>query len=188
MTRLCVTLVVLAGCSRSGGCDLERMITQDRYQAYEETSLFADGRVMRPPPAGTVARETGREGPLIELGYVGDRYAARIPIPVTRELMALGRRGYERVCATCHGLAGDGDSVVATRMQLKRPPSLVDRAPEPAGRTFRIINEGFGLMPAFGWMLRTDERWAVVAYEQALMLSQRARPDDLPRELRRRLP
>ena len=37
--------------------DLERMIDQRRVDPFAATTLFADGRAMRTPPPGTVARD-----------------------------------------------------------------------------------------------------------------------------------
>ncbi|MCW5834836.1 MAG: cytochrome c, partial [Labilithrix sp.] len=52
---------------------------------------------------------------------------------------------------------------------------------------FVYATSGYGLMPGFADALTREERWAVVAYVQALQLSQRARVADLPPELRDRL-
>jgi mono/diheme cytochrome c family protein len=56
----------------------------------------------------------------------------------------------------------------------------------PAGRTFQVISEGYGLMPAYASELSADDRWNVVAYLRALTLSQAVPLDRLPRELRAR--
>ncbi len=61
---------------------------------------------------------------------------ARIPVPVTIELLQYGKERFEIHCAACRGVAGDGESEVARNMTL-RPPSLVDRvqAFRPAAST-----------------------------------------------------
>ena len=52
----------------------------------------------------------------------------RHPHPASRsppELLARGRHRYEIVCSNCHGLVGNGDSMVADNMATRLPPSLV---------------------------------------------------------------
>lgn len=151
-----------------------RMLTQRRADPYEATSAFPDGKVMRAPPGGTVPVDDDTDAP---------------PPPVTRELLLLGQKRFRATCSVCHGLHGDGDSVVATKMELRRPPSLLE--PDSLARSreelFVYATKGYGLMPAYADMLDRNERWAVVAWVQALQLSQRARVADLPPELRERL-
>lgn len=117
---------------------------------------------------------------------VGDtgpgRLAERIPIPVTPELLRVGRERFDIHCAACHGALGDGASPVARKMQLRPPPSLHlarIRAFSP-GRLFQVVQYGYGLMPSYAGVLSLRERWAVVAYVQALQLSQYARVAELP--------
>jgi hypothetical protein len=62
----------------------------------------------------------------------------------------------------------------------------------PPGDIFEAITQGYGMMPSYRAQLPPQDRWAVVAYLQALWLSQRARLDELPAsmqaEARRALP
>ena len=55
------------------------------------------------------------------------------------------------------------------------------------GYVFAVVTEGYGLMPSYAEMLSVEERWAVVAYLEALRLSQRAPVASLPPELRQKL-
>lgn len=139
---------------------LARMLDQRRADPYSASPVFADGKTMREPPRHTVARDDDE-----------------VPRPeVTRELLTAGRTRFERICATCHGVAGDGDSVVATKMTRRPPPSLHEERLRalPDERLHAVVTSGYGLMPGFADMLREDERWAVVAYVRALQLSRRA--------------
>ncbi|HWV56347.1 MAG TPA: cytochrome c [Longimicrobiales bacterium] len=180
-----VVLVLLAACGGSDFgvyWDFERMVVQPRYSPYGASDLFADGRAMRVPPEGTVARGEKGYDPLIERGEVDGRYADRVPIPVNLELLRFGRERFDIFCAACHGVLGDGQSPVAARMQLRAPPSL--HLPRirayPVGRIYQVIRFGYGLMPGYATVLTLEERWAVAAYVQALQLSQYARLDELP--------
>ncbi len=176
-------LFVLAAAALLPGCDddllpridLERMIDQDREKPYGEERFFADGRAMRVPPKGSIP-STGQEtAPGLGVGEAAGETLIRPPIPVNRALLTMGRNRFETYCSPCHGVRGDGDSVVALHMNLRRPPSLVDpRARSlPDGRIHQVIDVGYGLMRSYAEDLPTpEERWATVAYLRALQLSQ----------------
>lgn len=182
-------LSLLAAAGAASACegvlpepDLERMIDQRGYRPYEAapTSLFADGRSMRAPPAGTISR-----GVRVASGAGPSELPPRA---VSARALERGRDRFDLFCATCHGLRGDGESPVAHNMELRRPASLLDPPVTtfaPA-RIFEIASLGYGLMPGYASVLDEADRWSVVAYVGALQLSQRARLDDLPRDLRAR--
>ena len=166
---------------------LERMLQQRRGDRYGASSFFEDGRVMRTPPPFSVAREQAAAGDKkMETGRDADGYAKLLPVPVTRVLLEQGQASFDRVCATCHGVLGDGVSVVAEKMELRKPPSLHEaRIRELApGQVFEIVSVGYGLMPSLASLLDVDERWAVIAYLDALRLSQAAQLAALPEALR----
>ncbi|MEA2749020.1 MAG: hypothetical protein QOI41_3163 [Myxococcales bacterium] len=171
--------VVFAG----AGCDnrqafhepdptFARMLEQRRTKPYAASSAFEDGKSMRAPPPGTIARDDDSAPP-----------------PVTRALLEKGRIRFERVCAACHGVLGDGVSVVATKMTRRAPPSLHDDRKRAHSRDhfYTIVTNGYGLMPSFADVLSPDERWAVATYVKALQLSQHAAVADLPTDLRAQL-
>jgi mono/diheme cytochrome c family protein len=168
--------------------DFERMLSQRNYHAYEAAPMFADGRAMRQPPAGTVSRARRLGEPAFTAGVVGGRYVDRVQVPIDRPLLERGRDRFDVFCAACHGLLGDGVSEVARRMALRKPPSLVT-APVtafPPGRVYQVVTEGYGLMPSYGSELPDHDRWAVVAYLGALATSQSIGLDALPAEMRAR--
>lgn len=173
--------------------DWSRMISQPKLLPYGDTTEFPDGRAMRTPPAGTVARERV-DDPVVRTGRTAAGDAEAVPLPVTRALLERGRRRFAIACATCHGVAGDGDSAVARSMQRRRPPSLHEpriRALTP-GAMYRVIADGYGVMPSYAKLLEPADRWAVVAYVRTLELAWTARLDALPPAIRddlaRRLP
>jgi hypothetical protein len=199
--RSVLWLGVAAAITTLTGCDnrdafrapepgLERMLLQPRAVPYGASSAFPDGRVMREPPVGTVPRSPPALGqPIVQTGRDGVEYVRRIPIPVTRASLAQGREAFDRVCATCHGILGDGNSVVAQKMELRRPPSLHEPriAALPAGKAFEVASLGYGFMPGFAATLDIYERWAVVGYLEALRTSQAVEVAHLPEELRAEL-
>jgi mono/diheme cytochrome c family protein len=184
-----IALLSAAACSDSGlpGPDLERMIDQERYQAYDASELFADGRAMRSPPEHTVAQGITLD-PAVAEGVVNGVYVDRIPLPVTRELLARGQQRFEITCAACHGIAGDGDAWVARKMALRKPPSLLHPRTRsfPDGRIYQVIQVGYGLMRSYVEDLDQEDRWAVVAYVRALQIATDVSLDALPPALRRK--
>ena len=94
--------------------------------------------------------------------------------PVTRALVERGRTDFDTICATCHGIRGDGVSVVATKMLLAPPRSLL----EPRVRKLsdaqigEVIARGYGLMASYENELPPDDRCATVAYVRALEVAQ----------------
>jgi mono/diheme cytochrome c family protein len=150
---------------------LERMQEQPRVDPFDPG--------MRAPPAFAIPRGTSER-------------AARPQ--VTRALVDRGKVRFEAICAACHGLAGDGDSPVADKMLLRRPPSLA----EPRLRALSdeqiaaVIAGGYGLMPSYANPLPGDDRWAVVAYVRALQVAQGVQvawlPGDVVAELTREAP
>jgi len=182
------TLAALEGCEGVlPEPDFERMLYQRGYRPFEASAQFDDGRVMRPPPAGTIARGEVLGQPALTRGVLpSGKYAVEIPLPLTGPLLERGRDRFDITCAPCHGARGDGISMVASNMTLRRPPSLLDDpVPSfPPGRVFEVESLGYGLMPAYDGHLSVSDRWAVVAYLRALQRSQRTRLADLPPDQR----
>lgn len=193
MIRLLLALLLLTACDDRQNIvppdwDLNRMISQPRYDAFGRSRFFTDERTMRPPPEGTVSRsEVLGPEPLV-FGTQNGALVTAIPIPVDRPLLDEGRRHFDVVCSPCHGVLGNGQSVVADNMPLVKPASLQDDRLRsvPDGHLFRVIGEGWGMMPRYGYRLDPRQRWAVVAYVRALQLSQHAPLAELPPPLRDR--
>lgn len=193
MRRLLLFLpaaLVLAGCpvDWQGWAGMKH---QPKALPYRDNQFFADDRVMRQPPPGTVPRSrrgkdrlflTGRYVP--DAGFPDAGYLDEIPLTLTREVVEDGAKFFEIYCATCHGVLGDGAGQVARNMALRPPPSLLDLPPYPDGYYYTVISEGYGLMPGYAEKLTPEQRWAVVAYVRALQASQRARLEDVPPEAR----
>ncbi len=172
----------------AAGCDvLDPMLEQDKVLTYRPSDFYPDGVSMRAPPSGTVARGAALP-PEVATGLQPDGTpVARIPVQVTSEMLQLGRKRFEIVCAACHGLVGDGRSLVARNMSLRPPPSLHDFVSLSDGYLYQVISRGYGLMPSYSAELPVEERWAVVAYVRALQLSQRTQVAAAPPEVRARL-
>ncbi len=198
-------LVVAVSASTSACIDeniLDAMAdSQPKANRYKESAFYDDGLSMRAAPEGTVPRErrtmnapftTGRlpDGPIQPNGEPLPRYVTAIPMKrLTQEFLDLGRKRFDITCATCHGPAGDGHSIVGTQMALRPPPSLVSQKyiEKPSGYIFEVESKGFGLMASYAAELSLEERWAIVAYLRALQLAQTTPVEALSPEERRQL-
>jgi mono/diheme cytochrome c family protein len=180
-----VGLMALTGCEIPSEF-LQRMESQSKYEYYETSEFWADGRAMRAPPEGTIPRERPVGQPGVYTGRVNGQLVNAIPVPVDMDLLKLGQKKYNIVCSQCHGVLGDGNSIVAENMGLRLPPSLLELSGKPTGHFYAAINEGYGVMPSFSGELDTKERWAVVAYVRALQAARgtSAGSQPLPQENR----
>ncbi len=162
------------------------MDNQPRFDPQEANPFFADGRAMRPPVPGTVARGMLKEDTRFYLGRAaaGD-FVPQMPVPVTRELLLRGRERYDIFCAVCHGKAGDGQGIIITGQYGYTPaPSYHDATVAARmaadGYVFDVISRGVRNMPGYAQQLTVADRWAVTAYIRALQLSQNAAEGDIP--------
>ncbi len=186
-----LAVVLLAGCR---GAISEKppvhvnmnMDNQPRFDPQEANPFFADGRAMRPPVPGTVARGMLKEDTRFYLGRAaaGD-FVPQMPVPVTRELLLRGRERYDIFCAVCHGKAGDGQGIIITGQYGYTPaPSYHDATVAARmaadGYVFDVISRGVRNMPGYAQQLTVADRWAVTAYIRALQLSQNATEGDIP--------
>jgi mono/diheme cytochrome c family protein len=168
---------------------------QPKLKTQTASPLFADGRAMRPPVPGTVARGELEESTAYRTGRAGDAWITAFPVPVTERLMQRGRERYDIFCAPCHGLAGYGDGPVSKRADALQegtwtPPSSYHTdliRGRQVGHLFNTITYGIRTMPAYGSQIPVLDRWAIVLYMRALQRSQDASVNDVPPELRRQL-
>lgn len=177
-------LLLLALCIAACDADLQRMVDQPHFTSYEACSVCPDGTIMMMPPAGTVGRD-GQEASLAAGRAGANDYVQRIPIELDTKVLARGRDRFDIFCAACHGRLGNGISQVAENMTLRKPPNLMGPpyTTYPPGRVFTVISEGFGLMRSYASELPAADRWAVVAYLQALQLSQSVTLRELPQPI-----
>ena len=173
------------------------MDLQPKYLPQGASPLFDDGRAMRPPVPGTVARGQLDADDHFYRGRQDGNWATTFPMPVT---MALAERGQERFniyCAACHGLLGDGGaSSVTSARAIRREdkgwvPPLSVHSPsvrqQSVGEIFNTITNGIRTMPSYASQIPTEDRWAIILYVRALQRSQDATIKDVPEEFRPQL-
>ena len=174
---------------------IQDMDNQPKFRAQHANALFADGRAMRPPITGTVARGRLNEDDHYYRGISNGQWAATFPpqVALTMDLLQRGRERFNIYCQPCHGLAGYGDGMVNRRAMVLmnlgvngttwvQPKSVHEQQirEQPVGQYFNTITNGVRNMPAYGPQIPVADRWAIVAYLRALQRSQNARPDDAP--------
>ena len=145
------------------------------------------GQSARPLVAGTVARGELRADRHRFAGKTKDlKPVDTFPFPVDGPVLDRGQERYMIFCSPCHGAVGDGQGMIVQR-GFSPPPSFhTDRLrKEPVGHYFHVITNGYGAMYPYASRIPPDDRWAIIAYVRALQLSQNAKLDDLPPDVRR---
>ena len=177
--RLAV-LVLLALCSAGcvRGCKSSRppihinpnMDWQPKYKAQSENEFFYDGRTMRLPVEGTVARGELRDNEEFYTGRdaAGD-YLARNPLSVSESTLARGEQRFTIYCQPCHDKRGTGQGIL---LQYGSVPTATmhdeQRLGYPDGQIFDVITNGSGLMQGYRYPVTAEDRWAIVAWVRKL--------------------
>src|SRR5262249_49503035 len=109
---LFIVFAASVGALALGAC-AQDMYDQPRYEPYEASAFFADGRGSRSPVPGTVPR-----------GQLAiDELSRAMPAPITMSMLERGRERYDIYCSPCHDRAGTGQGVIVQR-GMKTPPTF----------------------------------------------------------------
>lgn len=197
MRKIVVILALLpmVGCMRDLPKDKPplklqtNMYAQPRYEDQSQSQFFTDGAAMRTAPEGTVARGFLNEDAAYFTGKDDKgQLAARIPIPVTIDLLKRGQERFNIYCAPCHSRLGDGQGMVVKRGMVPPPTFHDDRLRTVQdGHIFDVITNGIRNMPPYRYQIPVADRWAIVAYFRALQRSHNATADDLTADERARM-
>jgi hypothetical protein len=185
---------------------IQDMGKQPRYGPQSASPLFADGRAMRPPVPGTVARGRAQidDHYYRGLSLVRDEdgqwqvhYYNGLPerLRVDQSFLMRGQERFNIYCAPCHGMDGYGDGPINQRAIENEhvawvPPTSLHTdvvRDRPDGHLYNTIRNGIRNMAAYGSQIDVEDRWAIVAYMRALQRSQHATLDDVPPDQRDRL-
>ena len=221
---------------------LPDMDDSPKWKPQSQSEFFADGRTMRQPVEGTVAYarwstdfetygKADWAAPFVverndllkddEAFYKGvdesGRYVKKIPAVVDAALIARGQERFGIYCAVCHGLAGDGQGMVAARWSVAVPsfhdpkysnPTEPDQkgadgflfytamngVPGPEGNVMPTDDDATVMrkmaarkMPGYAHALSERDVWAVVSYIRVLQESQKGSLADMPADVRARL-
>jgi mono/diheme cytochrome c family protein len=171
---------------------LKDMDSQPKYKAQTASPLFRDGRSNRPQVPGTVARGRLQDDEHLYLGKIEGQWARTFPrsVPLTMDTMRRGRERFDVYCATCHGLTGDGNGMIALRALKRSEPNWVPPLQlyaesvrqQPVGQIFNSITNGVRTMPSYRAQIPAEDRWAIVLYLQALQQCQPVIVQESPEE------
>jgi mono/diheme cytochrome c family protein len=169
------------------GCRQD-MHVQPRYNPYDASSFFDDGRASRQPVPGTIARGQLHLDALLYTGKVDGKDAEVFPFPITRPDLERGRERFNIYCAPCHDVTGTGRGMIVLR-GFPQPPSFhIDRLRQaPVGHFFDVMTNGLGIMYSYASRVTPEDRWRIAAYIRALQLSQQAAITDAPPDARQKL-
>jgi mono/diheme cytochrome c family protein len=100
-------------------------------------------------------------------GWIAPEEAKKMknPVKATRASIQKGKEIYEKKCALCHGIRGDGKGPASAGLNPK-PTNFKDSHGEKMtdGEHFWKITTGKGGMPSFEKDLTEEERWHVINY------------------------
>jgi mono/diheme cytochrome c family protein len=192
----------LAVVAVAAGC-VQEMANQPRYEPLQPSAAFENGMSSRPPVPGTVPRGELQLDSAFYTGKTNGQQVATLPSQTLAgrtmdQLLERGRDRYSIYCSQCHGQIGGGTGgakeyeplvgMVVLRGFPSPPTYHQQRLRQaPIGYFFDVITNGFGRMPAHGYLVPPDDRWAIAAYIRALQLSQNVVFEDLPANERQRL-
>lgn len=142
---------------------------------------WADGRAMRLPVDGTIARDSLPDAALAHKTADGAFVAAN-PLPLTAAELERGRERFDIICAVCHGYSGrGGNGPTGHGMVGRRWPVPIPSFHEVAGKDNRVAllkdaeifdvlasPIGKGTMPSYADRISVADRWAIIHYIRAL--------------------
>lgn len=154
----------------------QNMDFQNRFNAQEENRFFEDGRSMRTPVEGTIARGNLRDNDALYEGTDEEgNFIEEIPYEITRTFLNRGKERFDVFCTPCHGGIGDGQGIIMTGNfgYVPAPTFHSDQSRNmPAGEFYSAITHGIRTMPSYASQIAVEDRWAIVAYIRALQRSQ----------------
>jgi mono/diheme cytochrome c family protein len=159
-------LLLAAGCARTGTYPLDIF-----YDMHYSPSDRPGEPPRLSPPEEAVPRRGQKPSPVTVAFEQAD--LLRVTIIDTPQTRRWGGELFAINCAPCHGVRGDGQGLVADRIEAAttiRPPAIASdrvRGRTP-GQLYHIITNGRGLMPGLGKVLSDDERWAIVFCVRAM--------------------
>lgn len=163
---LAVAFLLLAGCAQTG-----QMVAQPRYNPLSSSSLFPNGQSAQMPVAGSVpfqATGSPNDPALTGLDASGQPVKGW-PVKVDQPLVQLGQERYNIYCVPCHGATAQGNGKV-TGFGFPKPPDLLTNQTLTNGDIFAVITNGKGKMFSYGYRVKANERWAIIAYIRAMQL------------------
>ena len=169
------------------------MNRQTKLRPMVPDAFFQNGVSSQLPPPGTIARSEPIQtaaGPVysfedapVNTGRVTGttNFVETNPLPVTGEVLQRGHERFDIYCAPCHGRLGDGNGITKKLGLMPAVANLHDQriVVMADGEIFNTITHGKSTMAAYGPLVPTQDRWAIIAYLRALQLSWLGSTNDL---------
>lgn len=166
--------VIIIGCSggrnSTGYSLINDMIHSTAYEAFSENQLFEDGQSMQVAPANTVPRGFMPH----PMNADGTPQVLENPHTMNDYKWKRAELLFNRTCAACHGVDGQGKGLVVTEGGFPAPPKFKSRTfsykkyakkgKTPPGHIYNVITFGIGNMPSHAQQLYAEDRWAVSEY------------------------
>jgi mono/diheme cytochrome c family protein len=151
---------------------------QAKWDPQEKIELFPNGRAMREPVEGTVARGFLKDDDLLWRGRDFDgRLADQLPesIKFDAALLERGRERYDIYCAPCHDQSGQGRGPATLRGGgFKVAPANLHQerlVPMPLGYFYEIITNGkMPNMLPYAAQIPVEDRWAIAVWVRTLQV------------------
>lgn len=178
--------------------DMDRQL---KLRPQQPNGFFANGLSSQLPVEGTIARTKPIQtiaGPVfpfedapVNTGRITGttNFVETNPLQVTAALLHRGQERFTIYCAPCHGAQADGNGVTK-KLGMAVVANLHDKriVGMPDGEIFNTVTHGKNLMQSYAAQVPVEDRWAIIAYVRALQLSRLGAVEDLPAELRDKLP
>ena len=185
-----LSVLLLAGCGSRRNPPIQifpDMKDQPKYLPQTASRFFGDGRELRRPVPGTVARGYLKDDDALYTGMRDGAFAAN-PLPPERQTLLRGQERFNIYCAPCHDRTGSGRGIVALRSSWLASDLTEPRIRQmPDGQIFDTITHGKRTIPAYRFQVGEQDRWAIVAYVRALERAAAGTVADVPQELRSEL-
>lgn len=91
------------------------------------------------------------------------------PIKPTKVSIQKGKEIYEKKCALCHGVKGDGKGLASEGLNPKPANFREHHGKMTDGEHFWKMTTGRGAMPSFEKDMTREERWHVINYINTFM-------------------
>lgn len=157
------------------------MHDQPKMFPLRSTSLFPDGRSVRPQARGTVGRSQLGATDYFATGMVDGAEGDGLPFKATEAVLRRGQERYNIYCTPCHSRVGNGKGMIVQRGYFPATSFHSDRLRRaPLGHFFSVMTNGYGAMPDYASQIPAQDRWAIAAYIRALQLSQSATEQEVP--------
>lgn len=177
--------LILTSCIRNpkypGREFIPDMAHSKAYEGYFENpgeGILYEGMNAQLPPKGSIAQSFEvYPFPNTPEGYetAGEQFFNEFTF-TDAELSGEGKKLFERFCAICHGVEGDGKGHLTTlKLAMSgegfpQPPSYFreDILILPQGKRYHTVMYGKGMMGSYATQLSHRERWLVLSYVQSL--------------------